>query len=248
MGKPSCSSKLYSCPAGHKRTAATNDAKFCSGASASSCATTADCCEKDAATCEGQMGGKTCPTNTYYSAASKALAADAGNALTNCCSGSATCAIATCPAGKKKKKDSDKTFCTSDVSTCEATCCEADAETCGGVTGIRCAAGFFKPSTAFVTGDADESKNTPKAVMDAWKLLAANETTKNTVCCAAQAQCTNVTTKQAVVVVQVQTNAGEATTTPAAMRLYSQQRLPSRRLTKEWQATWFGSVLEVLLV
>merc|ERR1712196_187404 len=101
---------------------------------------------------------------------------------------------------------SDKTYCTSDASTCDAACCEADTNKCGGLT-ITCAAGFFNPSTAF---DA----KTPKAVSDAWKNLAANETNKNTVCCDALAQCTNYTSAHKAAGITT-TPVPVVTTTPA---------------------------------
>merc|ERR1719158_21324 len=119
------------------------------------------------------------------------------------------------------------TFCTTDATpgSCDAACCEADTEKCGGLT-ITCAAGFYNPSSGFVTGDADASKNTPKAVMDAWKNLAANETNKNDNCCVAKAQCTNYTSAHiAAGITTTPAPVNYATTTPAAALKYSQHKI-----------------------
>merc|ERR1712224_96375 len=105
-----------------------------------------------------------------------------------CCATKATCASYTCPAGAKKKANSDATTCNTDASkaSCEANCCEADKLTCGGLSvggSLGCVAGFVDPSAAgnWVT-DVMATANkklteTAQAVRDAWAATAA--TTEN---------------------------------------------------------------------
>merc|ERR1712216_178385 len=108
-----------------------------------------------------------------------------------CCTTLATCAVAVCPAGSKKKTADgvDKLSCTSDAASCNTVggaCCESDTATCGGLTSITCAYGFYAENDFFVySGD----KKTPKAVVDAWLSKPATEATKNTACCTAKATC-----------------------------------------------------------
>lgn len=182
------------------------------------------CCVYDDSmkTC-GTIGGIVCPSGTYQPTGSSwtSVITKAATKNSQCCTAKATCAVADCGAGKKKKKNVDTLMCSGDHTTCTtgSLCCEADKNTCGGLTGIVCPYGFFDESSTWILfGD----KKTPQATMDAWKKKNASEATKNTACCTPRAPCkyeapAAATTTPAAVVV---------TTTPSAPALkYSENKL-----------------------
>jgi len=130
------------------------------------------------------------------------------------------------------KKDVAKTKCTGDANSCAAgtDCCEKDVNSCGGLTGIACAYGFFDASTTWTS-------KTPKAVQDAWKVRAANETNKNTNCCDKRARCSEVdigTTTPAA-------TTPAATTTPAIpIRRYSEHKIAIQKSSGA-NMLWLGA-------
>merc|ERR1712159_107551 len=137
-----------------------------------------------------------------------------------CCKTKPTCAQATCAAGTKMKTGVEKTSCASDAASCQADCCEANPQVCGGLTGISCPYGFFLESAYWDTTNADKSKQTPQATMDAWKAKVGTETNKNTNCCTPRMDCARGTTTPAPVA---------ATTTPAPALKYSQHKIATQR-------------------
>jgi len=187
---PTCASKLYSCPAGKKKTTdAKKLAEACSGADPTSCATTPDCCENDLKTCKGLAVRPTC-TAGWLDPALDNTPATAATGAQNCCSAVATCAVATCPSGKKKKANVDATKCPTDAASCTGTtCCEDDKTTCGGIkatTGLTCAVGFYDASTVFAKAKYTAALQLQQ---DSWNNKKTTEATKNTDCCTAKAVC-----------------------------------------------------------
>merc|ERR1711957_802751 len=102
-----------------------------------------------------------------------------------CCTAKATCAVAKCPSGYKKKVKVDGLSCASNAASCAVgnTCCEKNTASCGGLTGVACAYGSYDVSTTW-------SATTKQVAKDAWNNKAATDATKNTACCTEKAQCT----------------------------------------------------------
>lgn len=205
--RPTCSSTLFSCPAGQRKKTANKDCECvggpgtCSTVAATTCGATASCCEPDTTTCGGNT--VSCANANQYNpgaAAPAGVNSDSwknrkisGDVNVNCCTTQATCKDAVCKAGYKKKANVDKNFCPTNRDSCaEASggCCEKDNTKCGGVTQvIQCAYGFYDESTTWIFNNKDPSKNTPKATMDAWKNKNTTEGTRNTECCTPKAIC-----------------------------------------------------------
>jgi len=239
-----CASTLYSCPAGYKKNKQAGvSTQECPTASPTSCAekTTGwavgdkKCCIPDPDTCAAQS--LSCVGNSYADSALDHMQATNANKDQNCCSPKATCKVATCPAGQKKKANSDKVVCTTDAASCAATCCEDDATTCGGLgatTGITCAAGFYDESKIF------KSSKYTKAQQNAWKSKAATEKTKNTVCCTKKAECSAFSTALAATTTPAAA-AAVATTTPAApARLFSDHKAAVQSSQSSASLVWFA--------
>merc|ERR1711907_568931 len=112
-----------------------------------------------------------------------------GDKTQACCTTKATCAIAVCSAGFKKKANVDNLSCSGGRDSCSdtamgGTCCEKDTSTCGGVVGITCPYGFYDERTLW-------NSKTPEEVKDAWNGRATTEKTKNADCCTPKAACFN---------------------------------------------------------
>jgi len=220
--KSVCGSKLYQCPAGKKRK--TGDAVKhlkCGGIHPSTCATSSNCCETDDTVCAG-ITGYTCTVGRYQDSGldtqkvpGKDLNERKANAPEACCSPKATCDAYTCPVGGKKKANIGAALCNKDATkaSCETTCCEADAATCGGQkvkSGLSCAVGFYDESSTWTS-------KTTQATKDAWSAKKTTDATKDKDCCTAKAECSagvaGVTTTPA------------ATVTPAAaVRLFREHK------------------------
>jgi len=130
------------------------------------------------------------------------------------------------------KEKVEKTKCTGDADSCATgtDCCEKDVNSCGGLSGIACAYGFYNPSTTFTS-------KTPKAVSDAWKVRAANETNKNTNCCDKRAKCAEV----AIATTTPAATTAAATTTPAIpIRRYSEHKIAVQKSSGA-SMLWLGA-------
>lgn len=110
-------------------------------------------------------------------------------AITACCSAKATCAVAVCGAGKKRKASASATECNRDAASCPiSTCCEDDPTKCL-ATSVTCGDGKYKDSTKndVISGSgADKITNcctSKKTCADAMcgkgkKVIASNSTVK----------------------------------------------------------------------
>lgn len=237
---PTCASKGYACPSGMVRDPTKNGANSCArdankeysiegcSTAGSLCCTAADGSSKTVngksqdlpTTCGGAKGSVSCMANMYQPKTdtwfNKVITK--GQQNDQCCAPKATCAVAKCPAGYKKKLNVDALSCPSDRDSCATgtTCCELDTTTCGGLeASISCPYGFYNEATFFTA-------KTSQATKDAWKSRAATQATRNTACCTARQACENgLTTTPAPAAI---------TTTPAApMRLYSAHKVASTK-------------------
>lgn len=197
LTKAKCQSTGYSCPAGYGRNPA-------------AAALTADC-ETDSASCAKRITGATsccietgceaaavkavsCNAGTFYPETIeywKNKAATVGTKKVNCCKAVATCKVAACPAGMKKKVTVgiDTVTCPSDGASCNSVagpCCELDPLKCGGLTGISCAYGFYDESALWIKAG---KLKTAKSITDAWNNKPATQANKNTNCCTAKTVC-----------------------------------------------------------
>jgi len=194
-----------------KATVLTGSCDKCSGSSTTcpagdydiaGCATTSTCCVDDTTLCgtggtAGKTGktGITCGADKVRGVDAVTAAKAAGTAVDStsvcCVAKPAVKAVVTCAtsgwdvAAGMKKTTAQTAPCTKNsyniLSYCPSLCTEKDVLKCGGLSGIVCAKGSYKP-----TSDNTAAGTTK---MNAWKNLAAKEATKNTDCCWATTTC-----------------------------------------------------------
>lgn len=217
FSKPTCASKLYTCPAGKKKTTVAADLiKSCTGLDASTCAAgvAPACCVKDDSSCAG-VTAVTCTNSMYFDTKSSG---NAKASAENCCTAKATCASAKCPAGYMMKAKVEKTTCSTDAASCTKdqaaidVCCQKNPNTCGGLSNIACPTGFFNENSGVDSWKHIKDATKRQAAKDAWANKNATDATKNTACCTPKAACVHY--------VGTSTPAATpATTTPAAPAL-----------------------------
>jgi len=147
-----CSSRAYTCPAGYTYDS-TNAGDSCPDNAASCIKVPTTCCKPDTTKCGGNAaaGSQACtdaaapwfmlPDKTSDSwkdttiVATNPASPQADEVKNSCCGVKLTCSMYKCPAGKKQQANTNgATLCTGlTTSTCETSCCQADAAktTCG---------------------------------------------------------------------------------------------------------------------
>jgi len=131
------------CMAGMKFKATLTNLKCASATPSTS--TCGNCCEADTTKCRGATVA--CGNAKYKDATKNGMASGSGAAaITACCTDMATCAVAVCSAGMKRKASVNATKCPTDAASCPSSCCEANTAKCRGAT-VTCGAGKYKDAT-----------------------------------------------------------------------------------------------------